>query len=447
MGGRGVGAWPTRGQGKPQSFFIFSCRYLAAHESAQTTASFFARVALGAQVAHPSSDFSQSPSLNDQRRIATTELAIGVKPAELSAPKPDAAPQPTPVNQITLVPCAKSFEFMRQLEALANEVALVSRGHSSNQGIEVQEGSKLSAGPQRVELSIRVSPRDHLASDSRSFGGRTNLILVGFFTAIRDWLASFRPSFGGRRSAILASFFIAALIGVAATFVWQSQPVSTAKSPTDVAVAEKLSGVTPVGQVPMQNSPSKPAPVTQTAAAPTAPAAAAQEQLAAKQEQIDQNIAKPQAVKRDIKHAREPVRLNGYSAGTIVIKTNERHLYYVTGEGKAIRYPVGVGKAGMAWTGQSSIDGKYISPAWQAPDSIRRDRSRAAPVIPGGSPSNPMGAAALTLSGGGQYAIHGTNNPGSIGGFVSHGCIRMYNQDIMDLYARVSVGTKVVVLR
>jgi lipoprotein-anchoring transpeptidase ErfK/SrfK len=480
-------------QGKPQSFFIFSCRYLAAHESAQTTASFFARVALGAQVAHPSSDFSQSPSLNDQRRIATTELAIGVKPAELSAPKPDAAPQPTPVNQITLVPCAKSFELMRQLEALANEVALVSRGHSSNQGIEVQEGSKLSAGPQRVELSIRVSPRDHLASDSRSFGGRTNLILVGFFTAIRDWLASYRPSvgrladfftatrdrlashrpsfgrssaaltnlfiaardwlashrssFGGRRSAILASFFIAALIGVAATFVWQSQPVSTAKSPTDVAVAEKLSGVTPVGQVPLQNSPSQPAPVTQTAAAPTAPAAAAQEQLAAKQEQIDQNIAKPQAVKRDIKHARETVRLNGYSAGTIVIKTNERHLYYVTGEGQAIRYRVGVGKAGMAWTGTSSIDGKYIRPAWQAPESIRKDHSTAAPVIPGGSPSNPMGAAAMTLSGGGQYAIHGTNNPGSIGGFVSHGCIRMYNQDIMDLYARASVGTKVVVLR
>src|SRR5262249_35838082 len=88
-------------------------------------------------------------------------------------------------------------------------------------------------------------------------------------------------------------------------------------------------------------------------------------------EQIDQNIAKPQAVKRDIKSARETVRLNGYSAGTIVIKTNERHLYYVTGEGQAIRYRVGVGKAGMAWTGQSSIDGKYISPAWQAPEQER----------------------------------------------------------------------------
>jgi lipoprotein-anchoring transpeptidase ErfK/SrfK len=423
-------------------------------------------------VTHPWSDFSQSPSLNDQRRIATTELPIGVKPAEPGTPSRDAAPQPAPVNQTTLVPFAKNFELMRQLEALAHEVALVSRGDPSNQRIKFQEGSHSSAGLQLVQPSIRVSPRDHLTSDSRPFGGRTNPTPVGFFTATRDRLVSYRPPFG-RPSATLANFFIAArdqlascrpsidrrtfltlaifittLIGVAAMFVWQTQRVSTAKSPNDITVAEKQSGVALVGQVPLQNSSPQPAPVTQTAPAPTAPAAAAQEQLAAKQEQIDQNIAKPQAVKRDNnKHARETVRLNGYSAGTIVIKTNERHLYYVTGGGQAIRYWVGVGKAGMAWTGQSSIDGKYISPAWQAPESIRKDYSRLPPVIPGGSPSNPMGAAALTLSGGGQYAIHGTNNPGSIGGFVSHGCIRMYNQDIMDLYARVSVGTKVVVLR
>jgi lipoprotein-anchoring transpeptidase ErfK/SrfK len=283
-----------------------------------------------------------------------------------------------------------------------------------------------------------------LASYQPSFR-RQSATLSSFFTATRDRLASHISSFGRRRSAILASFFIAALIGVSAAVVWQSQPVSTAKSPNDIAVAEKQSGVTPVVGLPLQSAP--PAPITPTAPAPAGPGAAAQEQLVAKQEQIDQNIAKPQVVKRDIKYARETVRLNGYSAGTIVIKTNERHLYYVTGEGQAIRYRVGVGKAGMAWTGQSSIDGKYISPAWQAPESIRKDYSRLPPVIPGGSPSNPMGAAALTLSGGGQYAIHGTNNPGSIGGFVSHGCIRMYNQDIMDLYARVSVGTKVVVLR
>jgi lipoprotein-anchoring transpeptidase ErfK/SrfK len=145
--------------------------------------------------------------------------------------------------------------------------------------------------------------------------------------------------------------------------------------------------------------------------------------------------------------AREIVRFNGYSEGTIVIKTNERRLYYVIGVGKAIRYPVGVGRKGMAWSGTAYIDGKYIKPGWSAPESIRRDYRRLPAVVPGGSPSNPMGAAAMTLSGGGEYAIHGTNNPGSVGHFVSHGCIRMYNSDIMDLYNRVGFGTRVVVLR
>src|SRR5450759_1557132 len=145
--------------------------------------------------------------------------------------------------------------------------------------------------------------------------------------------------------------------------------------------------------------------------------------------------------------AREIVRFNGYSAGTICIKTNERRLYYVISDGQAIRYPVGVGRRGMAWSGTAPINGNSISPGWSAPASIRRDYARLPDVIPGGSPHNPMGAAAMTLSGGGEYAIHGTNAPGSIGGFVSHGCIRMYNQDIMDLYERVSYGTTVVVLR
>ena len=117
--------------------------------------------------------------------------------------------------------------------------------------------------------------------------------------------------------------------------------------------------------------------------------------------------------------ARDIVHLSGYPAGTIVIKTSERRLSdYVTDFGSAIRYPVGVGKAGMAWSGKTTIDGKYIKPAWQAPELIRKDYSRLAPIIPGGESANPMGSAAMTLSGGGQYAIHGTNNPGS----VSHPC-------------------------
>ena len=138
---------------------------------------------------------------------------------------------------------------------------------------------------------------------------------------------------------------------------------------------------------------------------------------------------------------------DSYLPGTILIRTNERRLYYFVGSGEAIRYPVGVGRAGMQWAGSAYIDGKYIRPAWSPPASIRGDYRTLPPVVPGGSSRNPMGAAAMTLSGGGEYAIHGTNAPGTIGGFVSHGCIRMYNEDIMDLYSRVSIGTPVVVTR
>jgi lipoprotein-anchoring transpeptidase ErfK/SrfK len=133
-------------------------------------------------------------------------------------------------------------------------------------------------------------------------------------------------------------------------------------------------------------------------------------------------------------------------AGTIVVRTNERRLYLVLGQGRALTYPVGVGRAGRQWSGRATIDGKHVQPAWSPPPDIAREHPRLARVIPGGSPANPMGVAAMTLSGG-DYAIHGTNNPGSIGGFVSYGCIRMYNQDITDLFGRVNVGTPVIVTR
>ena len=135
-----------------------------------------------------------------------------------------------------------------------------------------------------------------------------------------------------------------------------------------------------------------------------------------------------------------------YSPGTIVVKTNERRLYLVVDQGRAVRYPVGVGKAGKQWAGSTRIDGKYLNPAWSPPAEVKRDKPSIPSVIPGGSPRNPMGAAALTLAGG-EYAIHGTNVPRSIGGFVSYGCIRMYNQDIADLYERVAIGTPVLVTR
>ena len=144
--------------------------------------------------------------------------------------------------------------------------------------------------------------------------------------------------------------------------------------------------------------------------------------------------------------AREVVPFNGYSAGTIVVNTNQRRLYFVNGDGTAVRYPVGVGKPGRQWAGAAHIDGKYLKPAWSPPAVVKHDNPKLPDVIPGGSPHNPMGVAALTLSGG-EYAIHGTNRPDSIGGFVSYGCIRMHNRDVLDLYARVSVGTTVVVTR
>jgi lipoprotein-anchoring transpeptidase ErfK/SrfK len=145
--------------------------------------------------------------------------------------------------------------------------------------------------------------------------------------------------------------------------------------------------------------------------------------------------------------ARELVAFNGdFAPGTIVVRTNERRLYLVIGDRKALRYKVGVGRVGRQWAGQTFVNGKHIRPNWIPPPPVLKDRPNLPRVVPAGSPKNPLGAAALTLSGG-NYAIHGTNNSGSIGGFVSYGCIRMYNYDITDLYERVRDGTPVVVTR
>ena len=143
---------------------------------------------------------------------------------------------------------------------------------------------------------------------------------------------------------------------------------------------------------------------------------------------------------------RDIVGFSGFAPGTIVVKTEQRRLYYVIDERHALRFPVGVGRAGKEWTGQARIDGKYVRPAWSPPAEIRRDHPDLPEVIPGGDVKNPMGVAALTMRGG-EYAIHGTNNPASIGGFVSYGCIRMYNSDIRELYKRVDIGTPVIVER
>ena len=128
--------------------------------------------------------------------------------------------------------------------------------------------------------------------------------------------------------------------------------------------------------------------------------------------------------------------------GSIIVDTPARRLYFILGDGKAVRYSVGVGRAGLQWAGRSSIEGRFSEPNWVPPAAIRLAQPELPAMIRGGAPGNPMGAAAMTLAGG-NYAIHGTNNPASIGGFVSYGCIRMTNEDILDLMARVHIGTVV----
>ena len=145
--------------------------------------------------------------------------------------------------------------------------------------------------------------------------------------------------------------------------------------------------------------------------------------------------------------AREIVPFNEPGmAGSVVVRTSERRLYLINGDGTAIRYPVAVGKPGMQWSGATAIDGKYVRPDWSPPWEVKRDKPWLPNLIRGGSRGNPMGVAAMTLRGG-EYAIHGTNRPSSIGTFASYGCIRMYNHDISDLMNRVSVGTPVLVTR
>jgi len=134
----------------------------------------------------------------------------------------------------------------------------------------------------------------------------------------------------------------------------------------------------------------------------------------------------------------------GYAPGTIIVKTSERRLYYVLGGGRAERFPVGVGKAGKRWTGFKRVERRMWEPDWAPPAEVKRDIPSLPNLIKGGTPSNPMGVAALVLTGG-DYAIHGTNRPGSVGHFVSYGCIRMYNSDITRLFAQVRVGTPVFV--
>jgi lipoprotein-anchoring transpeptidase ErfK/SrfK len=136
-----------------------------------------------------------------------------------------------------------------------------------------------------------------------------------------------------------------------------------------------------------------------------------------------------------------------YKPGSIIVRTPERALYYVLPDGKALRYKVGVGREGFQWSGNSTIGMKREWPDWRPPTIMIAREAAKGNKIPDymeGGPNNPLGARAMYINGT-MFRIHGTNNAASIGGAVSSGCIRMMNADVIDLYDRVAVGSRVYV--
>jgi lipoprotein-anchoring transpeptidase ErfK/SrfK len=134
-----------------------------------------------------------------------------------------------------------------------------------------------------------------------------------------------------------------------------------------------------------------------------------------------------------------------YKKGTVVVSTKERRLYYVLGPTRAIEYGVGVGRAGFTWSGVKTITAKKEWPDWRPPAAMLKRRPDLPRYMAGGQ-DNPLGARALYL-GSSDYRIHGSNEADTIGEAVSSGCIRMTNRDVVDLYDRVKIGTRVVVLK
>ncbi len=163
------------------------------------------------------------------------------------------------------------------------------------------------------------------------------------------------------------------------------------------------------------------------------------DQLSSPQIADDDTVAVPERFQRKVVafDTRE-------SPGTVVVDTGNTYLYYILGQGRAIRYGVGVGREGFTWSGVQTISRKADWPDWIPPSQMIA-RQPYLPRFVAGGPGNPLGAAAMYL-GSSDYRIHGTNDPSTIGKFVSSGCIRLTNEDVQDLASRVAVGTKVVVL-
>ena len=185
---------------------------------------------------------------------------------------------------------------------------------------------------------------------------------------------------------------------------------------------------------------SQPAPALQASAALPAPTAYPPVQVASygSAPLQAQRVVPPEFLKTEVDY---PSRER---PGTIVVDTRDKHLYLVQDGGRAIRYGIGVGRPGFTWAGVKTVSRKAEWPDWTPPPEMLKRRPDLPKRMDGG-PENPLGARALYL-GSSLYRIHGTNEPYTIGQNVSSGCIRMMNQDVEDLYDRVKVGTKVVVL-
>ncbi len=164
----------------------------------------------------------------------------------------------------------------------------------------------------------------------------------------------------------------------------------------------------------------------QTAAMSVAPAA------------VIQKAMDPQFLRQEVDYS------SRYSPGTIIIDTPQKFLFLIEGNGRALRYGIGVGRPGFEWSGVKTISRKAEWPGWTPPAEMLKRRPDL-PLHMDGGPSNPLGARALYL-GSSMYRIHGTNEPDTIGTNVSSGCIRMMNEDVTDLYEKVRVGTKVIVM-
>lgn len=267
-------------------------------------------------------------------------------------------------------------------------------------------------------------------------------------------------AFSGSRSRVVASGVSALAVAVClAPSLAFADPSRQGSNLGGGFIEFLMTGSTPAHRqgAPVRYAPAQPVYVRP---APAAPRGHYVQQQAFAAPELDDPYAQPGLSGRGYRRERAPapiepgfdprfekqeVSYNGpHGAGTLVIDTPNKYLYLVQGNGRALRYGIGVGRPGFEWAGVKTISMKREWPDWRPPAEMLKRR----PDLPrhmAGGPENPLGARAMYL-GSSLYRIHGTNEPETIGRAVSSGCIRMRNQDVEDLYTRVKVGTKVIVI-